>query len=344
MKGIREYYDKTASLWAETWYEKDEALPKLRSLMAELPANPRVLDLCCGAGYESRHLAQLGAQVVGIDLSENCIAIARERNPGLAFHVDDMRADYAYIGQVDAVVCIAGLVHLPAEELRLAFERMCAVLKPGGKVMLEVRCGTGRIDSQSDVVVDGERYDRSFYGHTLEELTAASEGLLVYERALPVEEPVLWGCYIFAKPKVCAPVTHYIHRVHYYETDRMGVTHHSNYIRMMEEARVAFMAKLGWPYAKMEALGVMSPVTALNVKYIAPTTFDDEVEVRVFVKAFNGVKLIIRYEMVKLGQAPVTVLTGESEHVFLNGEGRFVRMKREMPEFTRLLMDMAEEA
>lgn len=136
----------------------------------------------------------------------------------------------------------------------------------------------------------------------------------------------------------------YIRRVHYYETDRMGVTHHSNYIRMMEEARVDFMAQLGWPYAKMEALGVMSPVTALKVKYIAPTTFDDQVEVRVFVKAFNGVKLVIRYEMVKLGgDEPVTVLTGESEHVFLNGEGRFVRMKREMPEFTQLLLDLAEE-
>lgn len=136
----------------------------------------------------------------------------------------------------------------------------------------------------------------------------------------------------------------YIHRVHYYETDRMGVTHHSNYIRMMEEARVDFMAQLGWPYAKMETLGVLSPVTALNVKYIAPTTFDDQVEVRVFVKAFNGVKLVIRYEMVKLGgDEPVTVLTGESEHVFLNGEGRFVHMKREMPEFTQLLLDLAEE-
>lgn len=136
----------------------------------------------------------------------------------------------------------------------------------------------------------------------------------------------------------------YIHRVHYYETDRMGVTHHSNYIRMMEEARVDFMEQLGWPYAKMESLGVMSPVTALNLKYIAPTTFDDQVEVRVFVKSFNGVKLVIRYEMVKLGDEELTVLTGESEHVFLNGEGRFVRMKREMPEFTQLLLDMAEEA
>ena len=136
----------------------------------------------------------------------------------------------------------------------------------------------------------------------------------------------------------------YIHRVHYYETDRMGVTHHSNYIRMMEEARVDFMEQLGWPYARMEELGVLSPVTAVNLRYIAPTTFDDRVEVRVFVKSFNGVKLIIRYEMLKAGETPVTVLTGESEHVFLNREGRFVRMKREMPEFTQLLMDLAEEA
>ena len=136
----------------------------------------------------------------------------------------------------------------------------------------------------------------------------------------------------------------YIHRVHYYETDRMGVTHHSNYIRMMEEARVDFMEQLGWPYAKMESLGVLSPVTAVNLRYIAPTTFDDRVEVRVSVKSFNGVKLVICYEMVKCGDVPVTVLTGESEHVFLNLEGRFVRMKREMPEFTQLLLDMAQEA
>ena len=75
--------------------------------------------------------------------------------------------------------------------------------------------------------------------------------------------------------------TPYIHRVHYYETDRMGITHHSNYIRMMEEARVDFMEQLGWPYAKMEELGVMSPVTAVNLKYHAPTTFDDRIGIAV---------------------------------------------------------------
>ena len=37
----------------------------------------------------------------------------------------------------------------------------------------------------------------------------------------------------------------YVHRVHYYETDKMGCVHHSNHIRWMEEARVAFLEELG---------------------------------------------------------------------------------------------------
>lgn len=36
----------------------------------------------------------------------------------------------------------------------------------------------------------------------------------------------------------------YLHKVQYYETDRMGITHHSNYIRWMEEARVEFLDSL----------------------------------------------------------------------------------------------------
>ena len=52
------------------------------------------------------------------------------------------------------------------------------------------------------------------------------------------------------------------HRVQYYETDRMGVTHHSNYIRFMEEARVAYLEQLGFPYAELERRGVISPTAS----------------------------------------------------------------------------------
>lgn len=51
------------------------------------------------------------------------------------------------------------------------------------------------------------------------------------------------------------------HEVQYYETDRMGITHHSNYVRWMEEARTFFLREIGWPYEKIEEEGIISPVT-----------------------------------------------------------------------------------
>lgn len=134
----------------------------------------------------------------------------------------------------------------------------------------------------------------------------------------------------------------YRRRVHYYETDKMGVTHHANYIHWMEEARIAFLDELGWPFARLEAMGIVSPVTAVNCKYLATTAFDDEVTVEVTVRAFNGVTLVIGYEMRKADGTPVC--TGSSEHCFLNREGRFIRLKRDFPEFYADLTAQIEQA
>ena len=134
----------------------------------------------------------------------------------------------------------------------------------------------------------------------------------------------------------------YLHKVQYYETDAMGIVHHSNYIRWMEEARIDFMEQLGFPYAEMEARGVLSPVKALSCAYQKPCAFGDTAEITVSPASFNGVVLTIRYETrnQKTGEQ---VCLARSEHVFLNREGHFVRMKREMPDFcaaiTALLPD-----
>lgn len=45
----------------------------------------------------------------------------------------------------------------------------------------------------------------------------------------------------------------YKHSVQYYETDRMGITHHSNYVRWMEEARSFLLKDIGFPYDCIEA-------------------------------------------------------------------------------------------
>lgn len=127
----------------------------------------------------------------------------------------------------------------------------------------------------------------------------------------------------------------YTHRVQYYETDQMGFAHHSNFIRWMEEARIDFMDEIGYPYTRMEAEGVISPVRAVRCQYKHPCKFGDLVSIRVMVESFNGVVLVITYEM-KLPTGEVACV-GQSEHVFLNREGRIIRMKHDMPEFCAAL-------
>ena len=123
----------------------------------------------------------------------------------------------------------------------------------------------------------------------------------------------------------------YQRKVQYYETDMMGVAHHANYIHWMEEARIDFMDQLGFPYAEMEKKGVLSPVKAVSCEYKHPCTFGDEISVTVSVGSFNGVIMTIDYDM--RDASGCTVCTAHSEHVFLDRDGHFVRMKREMPEF-----------
>ena len=59
----------------------------------------------------------------------------------------------------------------------------------------------------------------------------------------------------------------YTHKVQYYETDQMGIVHHSNYIRWFEEARTDFMEQLGMGYAEMEKQGVVGMVLGLAYYY-----------------------------------------------------------------------------
>ena len=60
----------------------------------------------------------------------------------------------------------------------------------------------------------------------------------------------------------------YSRKVYYYETDKMSIVHHSNYIRMFEEARLDLMDKCGIDYAQIESLGIIMPVLEVTCKYV----------------------------------------------------------------------------
>lgn len=131
----------------------------------------------------------------------------------------------------------------------------------------------------------------------------------------------------------------YIHKVHYYETDKMGVTHHSNYVRWMEEARVDFLDQIGYGYAKMESEGIISPVIGIECEYKKTTTFDDEICIQPEIESYNGIKLVIRYTMTNV-QTGDFVLKGKSKHCFLTKEGKPLSLRKQFPEVDKALNDL----
>ena len=124
--------------------------------------------------------------------------------------------------------------------------------------------------------------------------------------------------------------------VHYYETDKMGVVHHSNYIRWMEESRVGFLADIGLDYALLEQRGLISPVIGLNnIKYKKPTTFGDVVNIEVYIKEYNGIVIVFNYTM--KNKEGAVVFVGESEHCFLSPQGKMIILKSAFPDLDEIL-------
>ena len=190
MLGTAEYYNKTASEWADRGYAEDAEPPCLRPFLALLPPGGRVLDLCCGAGYECWRVHRLGFEAVGLDISAGSLDIAREKNPDVPFFQGNLLEDYSHIGQVDGIMIFAGLVHVENPDLPAAFRRMSQVLRPGGYMVAAVREGSGRMEVNSVVEIDGETYDRNFIAHTLEELTAAMGPDFSYVEELESDMPI----------------------------------------------------------------------------------------------------------------------------------------------------------
>lgn len=132
----------------------------------------------------------------------------------------------------------------------------------------------------------------------------------------------------------------YQRQINYYETDKMGFVHHSNYIRYMEEARMDFMRQIGMDYKRMEDLGIIVPVTGVSCAYKHSLYFGDTVEIFVRLTAFNGVRMTFCYEIFNQG---VLSATGESGHCFLDGAGAPINLKKRFPELFETAIRAIEE-
>lgn len=130
----------------------------------------------------------------------------------------------------------------------------------------------------------------------------------------------------------------YERKAFYYETDKMGIVHHSNYIRWFEEARIHFLNEVGFPYAKMEELGVMIPVLSVKLDYKNAVRFDETVLIVLKVEEFNGFKMHISYRVIGKENGDLKA-TGETSHFFTDKDLKPIRTKKAYPDIYKAFAD-----
>lgn len=105
-------------------------------------------------------------------------------------------------------------------------------------------------------------------------------------------------------------------RVQYYETDCMGIVHHSNYVRYFEMGRTEMMRNLGFPYSELERQGIQMPIISVECRYLHPARYDELLTIRTTVS--DNISARIRFEYEIFNETGKLVCTGATELAFVD--------------------------
>ncbi|PKR78730.1 hypothetical protein CEY16_02945 [Halalkalibacillus sediminis] len=121
-------------------------------------------------------------------------------------------------------------------------------------------------------------------------------------------------------------------KVRYQETDQMGVVYHANYLVWFEIGRTNLIEDLGFNYADMEAEGVVSPVTDLDVKYKRPLRYGQTATVKTVIQEYTGFRVVYRYEV--YNEEGELAVSGTTSHVCVKKSNfRPISIKKHFPDW-----------
>ena len=131
----------------------------------------------------------------------------------------------------------------------------------------------------------------------------------------------------------------YIREINYYETDKMGVVHHSNYIRFLEEARSRWMEHLDFSMEKLENTGFTIPTLEVNCKYKNHVTSGDTIIIEPKITEFNGVRMTVKYN-VKNVETNQEVIEAWTNHCFTDRNLKPVNIKKKNEEIYKIFKNL----
>jgi acyl-CoA thioester hydrolase len=113
--------------------------------------------------------------------------------------------------------------------------------------------------------------------------------------------------------------------VRYAETDRMGVVHHANYVIYCEEARNQFSRDMGASYADFEKEGLFLVVSEVNLRYLAPAFFGQEILIQTWLEDMRSRRITFGYKIMN-PETGVVHATADVKLICTNREGTVQRI------------------
>jgi len=168
-ENLRKTYNRIAEDWNQDHAKDDWWIGGTNKFVDLVGKGSTVLDIGCGSGIKSKFLAEKGLKVVGIDLSEKLIDIAKEAAPSCCFYVMDMQK-IKFQEKFDGIFAQACLLHVPKKEAAETVKQWSNILKPGGYFYIAVK-ENKKVEEEIVEEEDyGYHYERFFSYYTKEEV------------------------------------------------------------------------------------------------------------------------------------------------------------------------------
>lgn len=143
----RQAYNLAAQRYHELFHdemnEKEYDRKLLDGFASKFNKDSLICDAGCGpSGHIGRYVFEKGIPVVGVDISDQCVALARRENPGMRFERGDIGSLAFADATFDGVIAYYSIIDTPKKYVGRIFCEFHRILKPYGYLLIAVKAGT----------------------------------------------------------------------------------------------------------------------------------------------------------------------------------------------------------
>lgn len=149
-------YNKIADKYAKN-IENRIPIDGINKFVSFLKTTPKVVDIGCAAGRDSKTLYDKGVDITGIDLSEKLLAIAKKKYPYVQFQKADIRKLPFPDNTFDGIWAHAVFHHLDIEDMLPTLKEWNRVLKSKGVIYLSTKMGKGNWQGKDELSAGEQR-------------------------------------------------------------------------------------------------------------------------------------------------------------------------------------------